>query len=87
MGRLDGVVWRVTLAPDGEPLVYDTMHPCGCYHMFFPTPRAAAIKAPVPSEEWALIPAVLPRMGSPDRVRVRIATRTSSGISAKSDCW
>ena len=75
-GRLDGVVWRVTLAPDGEPLVYDTMHPCGCYHMFFPTPRAAAIKAPVPSEEWALIPAVLPRMGPTERVRVRVATRT-----------
>jgi hypothetical protein len=39
-GRLDGVTWRVTLAPDGEPLVYDSIHPCGCYHVFFPTPRA-----------------------------------------------
>lgn len=43
-GRLDGVVWRVTLAPDGAPLVYDTIHACGCYHHFFPAralePRA-----------------------------------------------
>lgn len=39
-GKLDGVTWRVTLAPDGAPLVYDSMHPCGCFHMFFPTPRA-----------------------------------------------
>jgi hypothetical protein len=26
-GKLDGLVWRVTLAPDGEPLVYDSIHP------------------------------------------------------------
>lgn len=30
----------VTLAPDGEPLLYDSIHRCGCYHKFFPTPRA-----------------------------------------------
>jgi hypothetical protein len=35
-GRLDGLIWRVTLSPDGEPLVYDSIHPCGCYHLFFP---------------------------------------------------
>jgi hypothetical protein len=84
-GRLDGVVWRVTLAPDGEPLVHDTIHPCGCYHMFFPTPRAAAIKAPVRSEEWALIPGVLPRVLPPERVRVRIATKTHYVINVGVD--
>ena len=35
-GKLDGVVWRVTLDSDGQPLVYDTIHPCGCYHYIFP---------------------------------------------------
>ncbi|MGB3430032.1 MAG: hypothetical protein WBA53_17855 [Burkholderiaceae bacterium] len=38
-GHLDGIVWRVTLDADGTPLVYDSIHPCGCYHLFFPTDR------------------------------------------------
>src|SRR6185295_593055 len=25
-GTLDGITWRVTLAPDGEPLIYDAIH-------------------------------------------------------------
>lgn len=41
-GRIDGLVWRVTLDRDGVPLVYDTIHPCGCYHLFFPTERVVA---------------------------------------------
>jgi hypothetical protein len=41
-GPLDAVVWRVTLAPDGEPILYDSIHACGCFHAFFPTPRARA---------------------------------------------
>ena len=45
-GPLDGVVWRVTLAPDGEPLVYDAIHACGCFHVFFPTARARPRPAP-----------------------------------------
>lgn len=36
-GRLDGINWRVTLSPDGEPLLYDAIHNCGCYHEFFPS--------------------------------------------------
>ena len=31
-GKLDGLVWRVTLKPDGGVLFYDSIHPCGCYH-------------------------------------------------------
>jgi len=31
-GRWNGVTWRVTLGTDGEPLWYDSMHNCGCYH-------------------------------------------------------
>ncbi|MDC0662479.1 hypothetical protein [Marinobacter sp. SS21] len=33
-GALDGVVWRVTLGPDGRALIYDLMHACGCYHQW-----------------------------------------------------
>ncbi|HSJ81831.1 MAG TPA: hypothetical protein VK910_11490 [Thiobacillus sp.] len=36
-GRLDGLTWRVTLGPDGEPWMYDAIHNCGCYHNYFPT--------------------------------------------------
>lgn len=36
-GRFDGLTWRVTLGPDLQPLLYDSIHNCGCYHTFFPT--------------------------------------------------
>jgi hypothetical protein len=75
-GALDGIVWRVTLAPDGEPLVYDTMHPCGCYHMFFPTPLARALPSPESVLEWAFSPQSLPRVAEAERPVLRIATRT-----------
>lgn len=75
-GKLDGVVVRVTLSPDGEPLVYDSIHPCGCYHMFFPTPRATPRPAPDTGEEWAFIPVALPALSAGQRVVVRLATRT-----------
>jgi hypothetical protein len=75
-GRLDGIVFRVTLAPDGEPLVYDSIHPCGCYHMFFPTPRAEPLPAPDPRDEWAFVPRSLPTLAPGQRVVVRIQSRT-----------
>ena len=75
-GRLDGLVWRVTLAPDGEPLVYDSIHPCGCYHQFFPTPRARVRPAPDAPEEWAFVPAALPRVAEGERPVVTVDSRT-----------
>jgi len=75
-GRLDGIVWRVTLAPDGEPLLYDSIHPCGCYHKFFPTPRARPRPAPDALEEWAFVPQTLPRLAEGERPVVSIASGT-----------
>ncbi len=75
-GQLDGLTWRVTLAPDGEPLIYDAIHPCGCYHMFFPTPRARPRPAPDALLEWAFVPQTLPRIGPGERPLVRLASRT-----------
>ncbi len=57
-GRLDGLVWRVTLDPKGEPLLFDTVQPSGRFAMFFPTSRLRAKPAPEsePLAEWAYSP-------------------------------
>jgi hypothetical protein len=73
-GRLDGLVWRVTLAPNGEPLIYDSIHPCGCYHQFFPTPLLQPRAAPDEREEWAFSPASLPRVAEGERPLVRLSS-------------
>jgi hypothetical protein len=75
-GRLDGLVWRVTLDERGEPWVYDTIHPCGCYHQFFPTPGARLRPQPDTIEETAFVPQVLPRVGPRQRVVLRLASGT-----------
>lgn len=75
-GRLDAVVWRVTLAPDGSPWVFDTMHACGCYHLFFPTARAALRPQPDTLDEKALVPATLADRRPEDRVTVRLESAT-----------
>jgi len=75
-GHLDGIVWRVTLAPDGEPVLYDSIHPCGCYHLFFPTPRVEPIASPRRLEEWAFAPVSLPRMEVGSQLVVSLQTRS-----------
>jgi hypothetical protein len=75
-GSMDGVVWRVTLAPDGEPVMHDTIHPCGCYHWFFPSPRAKPRPAPDEREEWAFAPQTLPSLQEGERPVVSIASAT-----------
>jgi len=84
-GKLDGLVWRVTLGPDGLPLLYDTMHPCGCFHMFLPTPAAALKPPPDPDDEWAFIPADLPAVVEGQRIRLRLATRSHYLVDAGID--
>jgi len=36
-GLLDGVNYRVTLDKNGEPLLYEIIHNCGCFYMAFPS--------------------------------------------------
>jgi hypothetical protein len=73
-GSLDGVMWRVTLAPDGEPVLFDSIHPCGCFHLFIPTARARPRAAPDALEEWAFVPQRLPRLEEGERPVVSIAS-------------
>jgi hypothetical protein len=75
-GHLDGVLWRVTLAPDGEPWVYDSIHLCGCYHQFFPTARAAGRPRPATLDETAFVPQTLEKVEPGARLALRLASGT-----------
>ena len=83
-GKLDGMIWRVTLNRRGAPLLYDTIHPCGCFHMFFPVEGVELRAAPSKWVEWAFVPAPAPRLAQGERIRVRLQSRTHYmvGISA-----
>jgi hypothetical protein len=49
-GRLDALVWRVTLDSEARPLVYDSIHACGGFHMFFPSERVRERPGPLEFE-------------------------------------
>ncbi len=73
-GRLDGITFRVTLGRDGRPLIYDSMHNCGCYHLFVPTTRLQQKPPPDGHEEWPLVPQRIDVVDG--RLVLRIAHRT-----------
>jgi len=75
-GHLDALIWRVTLDVDGEPLLYDTIHSCGCYQMFFPTPRMRLRAREPVFEEPVLVPVRLGRRRAGERILIRVASRT-----------
>jgi hypothetical protein len=84
-GTLDGIVFRVTLDTSGRPLVYDSIHLCGCYHMFFPTARVRPIPPPDPDVEWAFVPRTLPAIEAPQRILVRLTSRSHYLIDVRPD--
>ncbi len=75
-GRLDGLLWRVTLAEDGTPLVYDTIHPCGCYHLFIPTEWVRARPPPETVDEGLFAPQTVRSPAANERVVLRLAAVT-----------
>ena len=85
-GRLDAVVLRITLAPDdGRPLLVDTMHGCGCYHLFMPTPEVQ-LRGDAPAGiEWAYAPIKLPAVPAGGRIVVRLASTTHYVVGAALD--
>lgn len=74
-GRLDGLVWRVTLGEDGRPLIHDSIHPCGCYHLFFPVPPLQRIEVPADHglAEAPLSPAAAPLLTDGQRMALHLA--------------
>ncbi len=83
-GRLDGVVWRVTLDEDGVPLVYDSIHSCGCYHQVFPTERLALAAPGEPDSEPLFIPQAAPvlRPGGRIGLTLRAGDHYLVGVAA-----
>jgi hypothetical protein len=80
-GELDAIVWRATLDDDGQALVYDSMHACGCYHQFFANDRVRARPAPVPQqgrfdEGLFMAQPPLPVLRPGERIQLRVAART-----------
>jgi hypothetical protein len=81
-GALDAVIWRVTLDENGRPLIYDSIHACGCYHLFFPTSRMKPKPAPNTNLEWAFVPKELPSIIAPQRMVLRIAAASHYIVAA-----
>lgn len=87
-GALDGIIWRVTLGDDGRPLVYDSIHACGCYHLVFPV-RAPTQRTQVRErqrlQELPAILSVAPQLDAGERIELRVASEThylqSIGVS------
>jgi hypothetical protein len=73
-GSLDAVIVRLTYTPDGRVWVLDSIHGCGCYHMFFPAAGVRLRDGAPRHEEWAFVPAQLPPLGPSERLSVRIAS-------------
>jgi hypothetical protein len=74
-GHLDGITWRVTLDRDGSVVMYDAIHNCGCYHMFFPVSGLQLRDPAAGDEEPILVPAVVPDAGA-GRVMIQLAAGT-----------
>ena len=74
-GRLDGLMWRVTLDAQGEPLAYDSIHPCGCYYYLFA--RAdKRIGELDPGLEPIFSPVAAPRLKPEQRILIKVAPGT-----------
>jgi hypothetical protein len=72
-GRFDGLVWRVTLGPDGTPWLYDSIHNCGCYHTFFPT-RHLQLRNDLPDLDFE--PPLVPQRAPASPLVLRVASGT-----------
>jgi hypothetical protein len=74
-GRFDGLIWRVSLAADGRPLAYDSIHPCGCYYQIFPGEGFRVVQ-PQDGSEPILSPKPIRDLKSGERLVIRLASRT-----------
>lgn len=73
-GPFDALVWRVTLNRDGAPILYDSFHACGCYHLFFPVPPLRRVDTDEDHDlrEAILVPQEAPRLQPGERIALHI---------------
>lgn len=85
-GALDGLVWRVTLGEDGQPLVYDVMHACGCYHQWLPVAGRLAVRDDVViNREPFWLPAFVPPSDGPPTLYLASGNHHLVGVAFESD--
>ncbi|HBA34156.1 MAG TPA: hypothetical protein DCZ12_08500 [Gammaproteobacteria bacterium] len=73
-GQLDGLTWRVTLGASGNPLLYDAIHNCGCYHMLFHGPGLT----PKPTFSKNIEPPLLlpaPSFSNAQQITIKLSAR------------
>jgi hypothetical protein len=75
-GPHDGVLLRVTLNDDGTVLLYDAIHSCGCYHMFFPGLRLVPRPLEEVGGEGYHVPQRAPYPGPGERLALRLEAGT-----------
>lgn len=73
-GRLDGLLWRVTLNTDGSVLIYDSVHACGCYHYFFPSAALALRSGAQQLPEPPLLPQSAPELADGQSLVIRVSS-------------
>ncbi|MBT7770235.1 MAG: hypothetical protein HN705_09610 [Rhodospirillales bacterium] len=83
-GNLDGLIWRVTLNKVGRPIIYDSIHPCGCYHLFFPA-RPQRLKPEIANAAFgepplAPTPGPVPASGQRIRLLLKPGTHYLAGV-------
>ena len=74
-GLLDGLNYRVTLDSDGAPLLYETVHNCGCYYKAYPTKRLQ-VRAKIDYAEPPLVLKAPDLDPSTDFITVAMESRT-----------
>lgn len=84
-GRVDAVVLRLTLDERGRPLMLDSIHGCGCYHVFVPA-RSMDLRPPPSARiEWAFVPARLPELAPGQRLRVHLSASDHQLVGVAAD--
>lgn len=74
-GDLAGLLWRVTLDDRLRPVLYDTIHLCGCYHKLF-LPPGSRVELDGLAGERPLVFALDAPAVSPQGLQLRLAAAT-----------
>ena len=85
-GELDSLIWRVTLDENGDVLLYDSIHSCGCYQKFYLASQRIRPRSAPLSDEPANIFTLGERSDSGQGMRVYLSDNEHYvlGVEARS---